>query len=190
MSTKRPSANDELAALVDARQSAPDQYLDALSNVEVTNPFLLMRLGERWFALRAESVREVVARETITRVPGQPPHIRGVALLHGRLVPVAALDTLLGSPMDASEASGEAGESPAQGTAAGRRLVVLSREDMEIALMADDARGVIYLPVAFEIRGGAERASFVAGEVHWDKHLVCVLDVPALMEAATQPERA
>lgn len=187
MSGRGPSANDELAALIESRQNASERHLDTLSDVEATNPFLVMRLSDRWFALRAESVREVVARETITRVPGQPPHIRGVALLHGRLVPVAALDILLGSPMTAP---GEAGESPAEGGMTGRRLVVLSREDTEVALMADDARGVIYLPVAFETRGGAERASFVAGEVHWEQHLVCVIDVPALMDAATQPERA
>lgn len=185
MNKEVSSANDELAALIAERQRAPLHDPEASFETEPTLPFLLMCLGERWFALRAESVREVVARETITRVPGQPAHVRGVALIHGRLVPVAALDILLGS---SATTPGDAAGSQAEGSP-GRRLVVISHEDAEIALMADDARGVLYLPAAFEDHGGAERATFIAGEVRWEEHLVCVLEVPALMAAATQSGR-
>ena len=179
MSKETPSANDELAALVAERQHALRHGAEEdATDVEPTVPLLLMRLGERWFGLRAESVREVVGRERITRVPGQPAHIQGVALIHGRLVPVMTVDVLLGVAVGAGAGRGAADD-------AGRRLVVLAQDDAEIAIIADDARGVVYLPFAIDKHAGAERAPFIAGEVSWQDRLVCVLDGPALMTAAT-----
>lgn len=179
MNENTPSANDELAALIAERQHTLLHGAEQDGGEPApTVPFLLMRLGERWFGLRAESVREVVGRERITRVPGQPAHIQGVALIHGRLVPVMAVDVLLGIAVGSGAGGGAADD-------AGRRLVVVTQEDAEVAIIADDARGVVYLPFVAEKHAGAERALFVAGEVSWQEHLVCVLDGPALMTAAT-----
>lgn len=176
-------ANDELAALIAKRARAGDRDTDEHAReAPSTRPFLLLRLGERWFGLRAEAVREVVARESITRIPGQPAHLRGVAMIHGRMVPVVALDILFRAHDLPLPDTGDAH------TDARRRLVVLTDERTEIALLADDARGVVYLPAATRGRGddgmACDPLRFVLGETVWKEHLVCVLDGDALLAAA------
>lgn len=175
------AANDELAALI-ARRAGDGDADDLAPEAPSTRPFLLLRLGARWFGLRAEAVREVVARETITRIPGQPAHLRGVAMIHGRMVPVVALDILFRAHDLPLSDTGD------EDTGARRRLVVLTDERAEIALLADDARGVVHLAAVTETPGDAgparDRLRFVLGETAWDEHLVCVLDGDALLAAA------
>jgi chemotaxis signal transduction protein len=173
MSQEGRSANDELAGLV-ASQGASSGLAAAGSDapVELSWPYLLIRVGARWFGLRAESVREVVVPEAITRVPAQPRHVLGVCLVHGRLVPTIAIGPL----MPATEVTLE--------RPPGRRLAVISHEDSEIGLVADEAQGVIYLPAISEHQPSADRPRFIAGEVRWQDHLVCLLDAQRLLVAA------
>lgn len=179
------SANEELAALVAQRSQASEGGAEpAPDRARSTLPFLLLRLGTRWFGLRAESVREVVGHEVITRIPGQPDHIRGLAMIHGRMVPVVALDMLLSAhavPLAEPDADG-AGQ---HGDDLPRsRMVVLTDERFEIAILADDARGVVHLRAVLDAPEGGERLRFVLGEIPWKDHLVCVLDGSALLAAA------
>jgi chemotaxis signal transduction protein len=173
MSREGPSANDELAVLVashGARSNMADTGSDA--SAELSWPCLLLRVGARWFGLRAESVREVVVPETITRVPAQPRHVLGVCLVHGRLVPTITLGPLM-------PAADLALERPP-----GRRLAVISHEEAEIGLVSDEAQGVIYLPAISEHHPSADRPRFILGEVRWHDHLVCLLDAQRLLMAA------
>lgn len=183
------SANEELAALVASRTVGTDGDADGHAEASARQtgsalPFLLLRLGSRWFGLRAESVREVVGHEAVNRVPGQPAHVRGVAMIHGRLVPVVALDVLLRahvasfSEVNEAEGDSDGGDTPRS------RLVVLTGEQREIAILADDARGVMHLPAALDAPVDAGRLRFVLGELPWNEHLVCVLDGDALLAAA------
>lgn len=185
------SANEELAALVASRNDAADAAGErdgaTAPQAGATLPFLLLRLGARWFGLRAESVREVVGHEAVSRVPGQPVHIRGVAMVHGRMVPVVALEVLLRAHV-ASFTDGGAPEGDRHGGDAPRsRLVVLADDRLEIAVQADDARGVVHLPAAIDAPEDAGRRRFVLGEIPWNEHLVCVLDGAALLAAALAP---
>jgi chemotaxis signal transduction protein len=50
--------------------------------------FVLLRLGERRFALAAEHIAELVAPSRVFRFPHQTPEIEGVILRRGRIVPV------------------------------------------------------------------------------------------------------
>jgi chemotaxis signal transduction protein len=197
VSDGRRSANRELAALVASRAGATagdDGHAEAAApGTGSTLPFLLLRLGSRWFGLRAESVREVVGHEVVNRVPGQPAHVRGVSMIHGRMVPVVALDVLLRahvaafSDTSAAEAGGDGGGG---GDMPRFRLVVLADEHLEIAILADDARGVMHLPAPLEAPADGGRLRFVLGEIPWNEHLVCVLDGAALLTAALAPGTA
>ena len=88
-------------------------------------------MGRRWFGVRSESVREVSTKGYVTRVPTAPTYVLGVTLIRGRLVPVVALEGLLG----AITAGDTAQTLP--------RLVILRHEDTEIAVVADETRGII-----------------------------------------------
>jgi chemotaxis signal transduction protein len=50
--------------------------------------FVLLRLGERRFALAARHIAELVAPSRVFRFPHQTPEIEGVILRRGRIVPV------------------------------------------------------------------------------------------------------
>jgi purine-binding chemotaxis protein CheW len=178
------SANQELAALVAQRSQASKGGAEPAADPRSTLPFLLLRLGARWFGLRAESVREVVGHEVITRIPGQPAHIRGLALIHGRMVPVVALDVLLRAhavPLAETDAGGAGHHGDDMPRS---RMVVLTDERFEIAILADDARGVVHLGASLDASPDGERLRFVLGELPWQDHLVCVLDGGALLAAA------
>jgi purine-binding chemotaxis protein CheW len=63
--------------------------------------FLTFRVEERFYALPAEDVVEVMRVPPMTRVPQSPPALLGIANLRGDVLPVASLRGLLGLP-DAS----------------------------------------------------------------------------------------
>ncbi len=180
MSDSRTSANDELAAIVASRQHARIPTDQDHPEGERTMPCLLMCMGERWCALHAESVREVIAVEAITPVPSQMPHILGVVLVHGRLVPVVDFCRLAQKP------------DMALLTSPARRLVVVANDELEIGLVTDDAKGVIELPALSPAAQISDRADFILGELNWnDERLVAFLDEDRLLRAAlgiTEPQ--
>jgi chemotaxis signal transduction protein len=69
-------------------------------------------------------------------------------------------------------------------------MVVLTDERLEIAILADDARGVVHLRAALDAALDGERLRFVLGEIPWNDHLVCVLDGRALLTAAVASRQA
>jgi len=57
--------------------------------VETAQSFVLLRLGERRFALAASQVAELVAPSRIFRFPHKSPAIEGVILRRGRMIPLS-----------------------------------------------------------------------------------------------------
>jgi len=55
---------------------------------EIAQSFVLLRLGERRFALSASQVAELVAPSRIFRFPHNSPAIEGVILRRGRMIPI------------------------------------------------------------------------------------------------------
>jgi len=55
---------------------------------EIMQSFVLLRLGERRFAVAAAQVAELVAPSRIFRFPHKSPAIEGVILRRGRMIPV------------------------------------------------------------------------------------------------------
>ena len=140
---------------------------------------IFLRVGRRWFAVPSSCVREVGTKGFVTRVPTAPAHVLGVTLVRGRLVPILALEGLIG----------ELG--PGEVAQTLPRLVVLRHGETEIALVADETRGVIERRLEGtaaqerSARASSERPRFLGAEIEWEGTLVCMLDVPALIEAAT-----
>ena len=59
-------------------------------------PFVLLPLGSRRLAVRAESVVELIAPGKVQNFPHQTPWISGVIVRRGRVVPICNLGSLLG----------------------------------------------------------------------------------------------
>ncbi len=64
--------------------------------------FVLLRLGERRFAVSADQIAELVAPSRVFRFPHQTPKIEGVILRRGRIVPVCDVaESLIGKRLTA-----------------------------------------------------------------------------------------
>src|SRR6202795_1715336 len=62
--------------------------------------FVLLRLGERRFAVAATQISELVAPSRIFRFPHRTPKLEGVILRRGRIVPVCDVaEKLLGKAL-------------------------------------------------------------------------------------------
>ena len=172
--TTTPSS--ELAELAARNENRPEG--SASGGAEPADPplaLLFLRVGRRWFGVRSESVREVSTKGYVTRVPTAPTYVLGVTLIRGRLVPVVALEGLLG----AITAGDTAQTLP--------RLVILRHEDTEIAVVADETRGIIEfrLQDAGDGKRSADRPRYLGSEFTWEGRLVCMIDVPLLITEAT-----
>src|SRR5229473_287589 len=68
-----------------------------ISTVLELQSFVLLRLGERRFAVSANQIAELVAPSRVFRFPHHTPRLEGVILRRGRIVPVCDVsEALLG----------------------------------------------------------------------------------------------
>ena len=104
---------------------------DAVATAEATE-VVVVRLGEARFALPMASVAEVGRPPSLTRVPGLPAWVAGVANWRGRVLAVLDLRPLL------LAASGLAGDRRG-------RLVVLHHHGVSVGLLTDGVDGTRYL---------------------------------------------
>jgi purine-binding chemotaxis protein CheW len=92
-----------------------------------TSEYVVVRLGGSRYALPMESVAEVGRPPSLTRVPGVPTWLAGVANWRGRVLAVLDLRPLLsnaGEPMDRRA-----------------RLVVLHRNAVPVGLLTEGVEG-------------------------------------------------
>lgn len=79
--------------------AAPEGAQDAGDRAE----FLEFRLAGERYAVELALVREVCAGRELTRIPGAPPFIAGVANIRGQILPVADLALFFGIRAEAPE---------------------------------------------------------------------------------------
>jgi len=84
---------------------------------------VVCRVGAEHFALPITAVREIVAAPGLTRIPGVPPSISGVANVRGTLVTALSGRFLLGVPA---------------GDEAGDWLLVLTMRDGRVGIVMDE----------------------------------------------------
>jgi len=66
-----------------------------ISTVLELQSFVLLRLGERRFAVSANQIAELVAPSRVFRFPHRTPRLEGVILRRGRIVPVCDVSEML-----------------------------------------------------------------------------------------------
>jgi purine-binding chemotaxis protein CheW len=122
-------------------------------------------LGAERYAVPVVDVLEVAELGTVVPVAGAGPHVAGVRHLHGEILPIVRLHDLLGS----------AAGSP-------RRIVVVHDGDRHAGLAVDSADDVDDLPAP-----AAPGEAFTSGSVLHRGALVGLLDVAAILDAASTP---
>jgi chemotaxis signal transduction protein len=146
--------------LADSPADAADQAGEAV----------VVRLGSGRFAVTLDSVAEVGRVPAITRIPGAPDWLSGVANWRGRLMPVLDLRALLGAE-----------RAPLRSTA---RLLVLVEDGISAAIVVDSVEGTGALgpdidefPAALAGPG----ALLLRGQVPRDDGPVAVIDTAAVL---------
>lgn len=98
-----PEAADLPRRLAELRQAFDRSFVEpprpALAEFE---DLLAVRIGTDPYAVRLAATAGLVADRPVTRLPGAPPELLGVAGLRGAVVPVYDLGTLLGRPRAAT----------------------------------------------------------------------------------------
>jgi purine-binding chemotaxis protein CheW len=145
-----------------------------------THEYVVVRLGGSRYALPMESVAEVGRPPSLTRVPGVPAWLAGVANWRGRVLAVLDLRPLLssaGEPLDRRA-----------------RLVVLNRGAVPVGLLTEGVEGTHALhddrlePSLAHLAGTA--ADLLAGQVTDAEGPCGVLDLDAVFRLADALPRA
>ena len=139
---------------------------------------VVVRLGAGRFAADLDAVAEVGRLPAVTRVPGAPAWLAGVANWRGRLLPVLDLRTLLGA---------ESG--PMGGSA---RLVVLTADAVSAGIIVDAVEGTGALGGAIEEFPAAlagDGSSLMSGQVPAEDGPIAVLDIRAVLRLREQLPR-
>ena len=132
---------------------------------------ILLRLGSSRYTVSMTDVAEVIALPPVTRIPGSPPFLTGVANWRGRMLPVIDVRPLLGAPVVPLASSA--------------RLVVVQAEALTAGLVAEGVPGVYDVSL---LDAGPppstlppEAARIVSGQVVDALGPIAVLDVHALL---------
>jgi purine-binding chemotaxis protein CheW len=152
----------DLAAPVAALEGADD-------DTAVSTDAIVVRLGAGKFAVALASVAEVGRAPTVTRVPGLPAWLAGVANWRGRILPVLDLRPLLGADAVALDAAG--------------RLIVLTDNAIAVGLLVDAVDGTTALTdiAPFPSASTTIGSNLISGQSPREDGPLAVLDVPSVM---------
>jgi chemotaxis signal transduction protein len=143
---------------------------------------VLLRLGGSRFAVAMADVAEVTSLPSVTRLPGAPGWLVGVANWRGRMLPVLDIRTLVGVPMTPLATSA-------------RLVVVMAglRGELTAGVVAEAVPGVYDVAIDAMSAPPAtlppEAARLVVGQVTDALGPIAVLDVGALLALRERVDR-
>ncbi len=140
---------------------------------------ILLRLGTSRYAVSMADVAEVIALPPVTRIPGSPTWLSGVANWRGRLLPVLDVRVLLGTAVIPLASSA--------------RLLVLQDGETTAGLVAEAVPGVYDVPLAqadaAPVTLSPEAALLVSGQVGDTQGPIAVLDAAAVLALRARVDR-
>jgi chemotaxis signal transduction protein len=134
------------------------------------NGFLLVRVGERRMGLQLAHVLEVIQLGEVHSVPVMETAVRGLVAVHGRMLPLVHLDSLL--------------QGRRVPVAPGTMGVVVSVGGGRMCLEIEDAELLVREPVLPVPPG--EALPWAVGVARYADGLVPLLDLPALSSRLTE----
>jgi purine-binding chemotaxis protein CheW len=156
--------------VTDTDLSAPVDDLDDVDAGSTSTDAIVVHLGAGRFAVDLASVAEVGRAPAVTRVPGLPAWLAGVANWRGRILPILDLRPLLGA---------EAAELGSQG-----RLIVLSDNvGVAVGLLVDAVDGTTALidVAPFPSASAPVGSNLLSGQSPREDGPLAVLDVPSVL---------
>ena len=139
-------------------------------DVAAATDAIVVRLGSGRFAVGLSSVAEVGRAPHVTRVPGLPAWLAGVANWRGRILPVLDLRAQLGAAAVPLDSHG--------------RLLVLAQGNHVVGMLVDAVDGTTMLGAdvaAFPPASGPAGVNLLSGQVPREDGPIAVLDVTAVL---------
>ncbi|MFN2539632.1 MAG: chemotaxis protein CheW [Mycobacteriales bacterium] len=154
--------------------------MEELSEIAEPVEVVVVRLGGSRYALPMEAVAEVGRPPGLTRVPGVPSWLAGVANWRGRVLAVLDLRPLLTAPAGAFDRRA--------------RLVVLHRNNVTVGVLTEGVEGTLWLepdqlePALAHLPGSA--SDLLVGQATDAAGPCGVIDLDALYRLADALPRA
>jgi purine-binding chemotaxis protein CheW len=136
-----------------------------------STPLVVVRLGDEYFGIALQSIREFSEVHSLTPIPCCPDHIVGLMNLRGDLITVLDIAGSLGLASMRAHAD--------------RKIIVLNRSDGGVGVLVDDVLDVLtlsekaMLPALSTVHSGGEDHRH--GMLPYGKRMVSLLDLPALL---------
>ncbi|MFA6450468.1 MAG: chemotaxis protein CheW [bacterium] len=142
------------------------------SEIEGRN-FVFFLLTSEKYAVRIDSVQEIIKPKEITEIPHTPAYLRGVVNLRGKIVPVIDLRLRFGLPgCELAKAA---------------RIVVVRRQDQVLGLLVDAVLAVQPIPDSKiepvpDILSGPVSSNFFEGIANLDNVMVAIIDLAKTLQ--------
>jgi purine-binding chemotaxis protein CheW len=163
------------AALEILRRRAESLSSESQDEVQVDQmSLLLFRLGDEWYAVPIESVREIYNDYEVTPIPGVPDYIPGIVNIRGEIVSVTDLGALMRIPARPEAVVVE----QASAIVASTEECVSALLVAEIGDIVEVAADALEPPLAVADRG---QADWVSGSIYLDGRLVGVIDLEKIL---------
>lgn len=136
--------------------------------------YLIFVLEGENYALRLDTLKEIIKCREITEVPGVPPHISGIISLRGNIIPIVDIKRIL-------SISGEESVDMDR-----NRMVLVEVEGKVFGFKVDEVKGVKRIPFS-KLEPPPPTLShikteFISALVHLDGELITVLDISKVIE--------
>lgn len=162
-----PDATGEERAVFRTRALNLMQAVESLEAAELI-PLSIIQLGEEYFGVELDAVREFSHLRRVTAIPCCPPHIAGNMNLRGDILTLADIRGLLNIP---------AGSAAAE-------VVVVESGELSIGVPVDKVLEVIYLlpaDIASLPAAHDEKNEYCKGVARYGESMVSILDMQKIL---------
>ncbi len=127
----------------------------------------VVRLGEEFFGIELQAIREFTELRSVTPVPCCPAHIVGQMNLRGDLITIIDIAGTLGLPSAQERAR--------------RNVVVVNSADLGAGVLVDALLDVLYLPTTDVMPVRTDGQTYLRGTASYGSQMLSLLDLPGLL---------
>jgi purine-binding chemotaxis protein CheW len=135
---------------------------------------IIFQLKEEEYAIEVDSIQSIERMQPVTRIPRTYPFVTGVMNLRGVITPIIDLRKRFSMEEKTYDEA--------------TRILVISKDQLEIGVIVDGANDVIDIPVEKiepppEVIGGVE-VDYLRGVVKLDKRLFTLLNLEKVIQVS------
>lgn len=142
-------------------------------NLDDAQKYCVFQSEESWFGIPCLSVRSIIPRPSVTRMPFSDPVLKGVSHIQNEFMPIFSLRSLFNVQYEANDAE--------------QQLMIFCGTPSPWGLLIDRAVGLAELEPSYSAAATNEEqhwSKVVVGSASWSNHVLQVLDPEAILSYA------